>query len=126
MVDLAKIANTAKTPQQILAALDSVSKELRRLGARRVGLFGSYSTGNATPDSDLDFVVELERNSFDMYMEVNCATRSSRTRFMPRDYKLYLEDILQAIDKIENYLGDSSFESFTANPMQVDAVLHNL
>ena len=32
---------------------------------------------------------------------------------MPRDYKLYLEDILEAIDKIERYLEGISFEEFS-------------
>lgn len=32
----------------------------RRYGVRRLELFGSASTGNYRPDSDLDFLVEFE------------------------------------------------------------------
>jgi uncharacterized protein with HEPN domain len=45
---------------------------------------------------------------------------------MPRDYKLYLEDLLEAITKIEIYTEDTSFEDFKNNSLLVDAVLHNL
>ncbi len=45
---------------------------------------------------------------------------------MPRDYRLYLGDILDAIGKIEIYTSDSSFENFIQNGMLVDAVLFNL
>jgi predicted nucleotidyltransferase len=44
--------------------------ELRRLGVRRLGLFGSAARGEATEASDLDFLVEFDRKTFDAYMEV--------------------------------------------------------
>lgn len=34
--------------------------ELRALGARRVGLFGSFARGDARPDSDVDVYVEFD------------------------------------------------------------------
>ncbi|MEA2020848.1 MAG: DUF86 domain-containing protein [Candidatus Caldatribacteriota bacterium] len=42
-----------------------------------------------------------------------------------RDYILYLEDILDALKKIENYTKNISFEEFTNNDMIVDAVIRN-
>jgi uncharacterized protein with HEPN domain len=45
---------------------------------------------------------------------------------MPRDSKLYLEDIRQAIDKIEVYTRQVSFNDLQQNSMLLDAVLHNL
>ncbi len=44
---------------------------------------------------------------------------------MPRDYLLYLEDILEASKRIEDYIADMSIEGFNADTMRVDAVLHN-
>jgi hypothetical protein len=35
-----------------------------------LGLFGSCARGEATSGSDLDFVVELEKKSFDAYMDL--------------------------------------------------------
>ena len=42
-----------------------------------------------------------------------------------RDYVLFLEDILNAIEKIERYRRDLTFESLSKNEMVVDAVLRN-
>ena len=54
----------------VLQHLREQQQALRRLGVRRLGLFGSIARGEGCQDSDLDFVVELERNSFDAYMDV--------------------------------------------------------
>jgi predicted nucleotidyltransferase len=43
-------------------------KTLREYGVKRIGLFGSYVRGTATAVSDIDFLVELERLTFDDYM----------------------------------------------------------
>ena len=65
------------TRESVLAALDEHGRELRRLGVRRLGLFGSTARGQAGSESDLDFVVDLDRRTFDAYMDV----------------KLFLEDL---------------------------------
>lgn len=44
---------------------------------------------------------------------------------MPRDYKVYLEDIMEAIAKIERYVANLSFEEFTRNEMVLDAIIRN-
>lgn len=43
-----------------------------------------------------------------------------------RDYRLYLLDILKAIDKIKRYRGKKDFKAFAADDLVVDAVLRNL
>jgi predicted nucleotidyltransferase len=58
------------TRNQILDVLRLHQTELRRLGVRRLGLFGSAVRGEATEHSDLDFLVELDRKTFDAYMDV--------------------------------------------------------
>ena len=45
---------------------------------------------------------------------------------MPRDYKVYLEDILGAIQKIERYTRGLTFERFSRDERTVDAVVRNL
>lgn len=45
---------------------------------------------------------------------------------MPRDYRLYLKDILVAARKIDEYLRGVSFNAFSQDEMRVDAVLRNL
>jgi hypothetical protein len=44
---------------------------------------------------------------------------------MHRGYKLYLEDILASIDKIQSYIGSFSLEDFAKDEMRVDAVVRN-
>ena len=45
---------------------------------------------------------------------------------MSRDYKVYLEDILEAIDKIRTYTVGMSAGTFAADSKTLDAVLRNL
>jgi uncharacterized protein with HEPN domain len=44
----------------------------------------------------------------------------------PRDWRIRLEDILDAIDKIETYVVGMSFEEFSADTKTLDAVIRNL
>jgi len=45
---------------------------------------------------------------------------------MPKDYMVYIEDIKQAIIKIEKYTRDQTFAEFRKNELVVDAVVRNL
>jgi uncharacterized protein len=56
--------------REIMAVLAEKQGVLREMGVRRLGLFGSYRRGDATPDSDIDLLVVLARPSFDDYMDV--------------------------------------------------------
>lgn len=66
------------TRDEVLRRLSGRRAELLRLGARRLGLFGSFARGEARADSDVDLLVDLDHHGFDRYM----------------DLKLYLEDLL--------------------------------
>ncbi len=43
-----------------------------------------------------------------------------------RDYNLYLNDILSAIEKIEDYSKNSSYERFQHDKMLQDAIIRNI
>lgn len=45
---------------------------------------------------------------------------------MPRDFRLYLDDILQSIDKIQRYSSGISFDEFAKDDKSSDAVVRNL
>jgi len=45
---------------------------------------------------------------------------------MHREYKAYLRDILEAIDKIERYTKNMNFEDFSDNELIQDGVIRNL
>jgi predicted nucleotidyltransferase len=54
---------------EVFKTLEVNCEALRRLGVKRLGLFGSAARGEAGAASDLDFVVEFEHKSFDAYMD---------------------------------------------------------
>ena len=45
---------------------------------------------------------------------------------MPRDFRLYLDDILEAIHQIRTYMADLDEEAFTTDRKTQDAVIRNL
>jgi len=55
---------------EILRRLEENREQIRGYSVRRLGLFGSFARGEATETSDLDFVVEFEKKSFDAYMDL--------------------------------------------------------
>ena len=63
--DMAKISR-----DDILRILQENRDAIKVYGVRRLGLFGSYARGEDTETSDLDFVVEFEKKSFDAYMDL--------------------------------------------------------
>lgn len=69
-----------KSREEVLLVIEQNQVALRKLGVRRLGLFGSCARGEATVGSDLDFVVEFSDKSFDAYM----------------DLKSFLEDLFHA------------------------------
>ncbi len=58
------------TKEIILKSLEKKRDDIRKCGVKRLGLFGSFARGDSTPASDLDFVVEFEKKSFDGLMDL--------------------------------------------------------
>jgi predicted nucleotidyltransferase len=52
--------NAVLTREQAIERLHSVEQQIRRLGVRRLALFGSVVRNQATPTSDVDILVEFE------------------------------------------------------------------
>ena len=64
---------------EVLSDLREHLQTIRKFGVRRLGLFGSIARNEGSAESDLDFLVELEHDNFDAYM----------------DLKFFLEDLFQ-------------------------------
>ncbi len=65
---------------QILSLLKRHRPDLNRFGVKYIAVFGSVARDDASPESDIDILVEFEhRPDFDRYM----------------DLKFYLEDLLK-------------------------------
>ncbi len=62
-----------ETKDEILARLQEIEPQLRALGARRIGLFGSFVKGRQAADSDVDLLLEFEpgEKSFDHFMAIS-------------------------------------------------------
>lgn len=71
--------------------LASRKDDLSALGVRSIGLFGSAARGEASADSDLDFVVELRSHTFDAYMGV----KESLERMFGRRVDLVLKGAIK-------------------------------
>ena len=59
-----------KGRDEILKTLDHNREIIRGFGVRSLALFGSAVRGEASETSDLDFVVDFEKKSFDSYMDL--------------------------------------------------------
>ena len=58
------------TEQKILDLLQANEAHIKAFGVRSLGLFGSFAHGDNTDSSDLDFVVEFDKKTFDAYMDL--------------------------------------------------------
>ncbi len=58
--------NTQFSKQEIIALLRLEREQLfEKFGVVNIGLFGSFARGQASNDSDIDFIVELREPRFD-------------------------------------------------------------
>lgn len=70
------------TSDEILEKIQENMDEIKGFGVEKIGLFGSYITGEQRTESDIDILVEFKKNqkTFDHYM----------------DLKFFLEDLLNS------------------------------
>lgn len=60
------------TQKEILDFLQKHKAELEsRFGVKRIGLFGSFAKNEQKPQSDVDILVEIERDDVDIFMLKN-------------------------------------------------------
>lgn len=63
---------SVQTKEQVLTLLREQQPELRRLGVKRYGLFGSFMRNESHDQSDVDILVEFEpgQKTFDHFMQL--------------------------------------------------------
>ncbi|MCL5995945.1 MAG: nucleotidyltransferase family protein [Chloroflexi bacterium] len=61
-----------QTKVQLLAVLRQHQPQLKQLGVRRYGVFGSFARGEQTARSDVDLLIEFEpgEKTFDHFMQL--------------------------------------------------------
>lgn len=64
---------TAETRSDVLVALKDNQEQIKALGVRSLGLFGSFARDECRADSDVDLLVEFEpgRKTFDNFMRLS-------------------------------------------------------
>ena len=60
------------TSKQIIEKIEENISVIKKLGVKKIGLFGSYSRNQQKPTSDIDIIVEFdkEKKTFDNYMDL--------------------------------------------------------
>ncbi len=59
-----------RTGDDILRLLSEKSSAIRRFGVKQIGIFGSFARGEQKANSDVDVLVEMDRSTFDAYMNL--------------------------------------------------------
>ncbi|HVC58536.1 MAG TPA: nucleotidyltransferase family protein [Candidatus Acidoferrales bacterium] len=92
----------------ILRALESNDRNIKKLGATGVGLFGSYARGEQRSESDIDILVEFSsgKKSFHNYMQLKL--------FLERIFKRKVDLVMR--DPITPELKRSILESTILKP----------
>ena len=135
----------------VLAILAAHRDELRETyGVKSLALFGSVARDEAGPASDIDLLVEFDRSIglfhlFDTqhFLEdllgraVDLTPRNSIRPELrdiilaeainaPREWRLRITDILDAIARIQRYTADLTEDAFVNDERTRDAVIRNL
>jgi len=66
------VTTVAQTKADVFSRSRDLENQLRSLGVKRLGLFGSFVREEQVPKSDVDFLLEFEpgRKSFDNFMRI--------------------------------------------------------
>lgn len=56
--------------EKIITKLKDKKKEIKKMSVKKIGLFGSFVKGEQKINSDVDFLVEFKKISFDNYMDL--------------------------------------------------------
>jgi predicted nucleotidyltransferase len=64
--------NELKNKEQIFKLLQSNNQKIKSYGVKRIGLFGSFVKNQQTDKSDIDFIVEFEKDkkSYNSYINL--------------------------------------------------------
>lgn len=137
---------------QVITLLKARRPQLETFGVKSLALFGSVARDEARPDSDVDLLVEFSQPidlfvlvRLQQYLEtvLHCAVdlgtldsvkpqlRHSIGRdivlvMTSRDWKLRVQDILQAIAEIQTFTAGMTFEEFQADTKTIRAVIADI
>ena len=67
---MSELVQTRWIAESILEFLHDHAEELQAMGVMKIGLFGSYVRGEQTPESDMDFLVQMRTPAYRDFMNV--------------------------------------------------------
>jgi len=56
--------------EKILKKIEREKEKIRKTGAKKIGLFGSFVKGEQKKKSDIDFLVEFDKITFNNYFDL--------------------------------------------------------
>ena len=122
----------------------------RRYKVREIGLFGSWGRGEQHESSDIDVLVEFEEggrplrldwagalSGRSLWVSCRCCAAQGASAGTAdggvgasgegmRDYRIYLKDIVAAMESIERFIEGMDFEAFQADDKTASAVMRKL
>lgn len=94
------------TEDKIIDEIERHGEEIQQFGVKEIGLFGSYSKGEPDEESDIDILVEFEKDekTFDNYMDLKFFLED----LFDREVDLVIKDALRTHMK-ENILRSTRY-----------------
>ena len=82
------------TKNDIVTAIQDNMREIKKYGVKKIGVFGSVARATQTRDSDIDILVEFQKDKkvFDNYMELKFFLE----KLFNRKVDLVIEDALKS------------------------------
>ena len=56
--------------KEIIKKIEEKSKDIRKYNVKKIGLFGSFAKGKQHKKSDIDIIVNFDKETFDNYMDL--------------------------------------------------------
>jgi len=136
------------TKDEVINKLRAHEPELKAAGIVRLAVFGSVARGDNSPDSDVDLLADfdtakrytlltmgrLENRLADLlgarvdlsspeWLKESLRIAFCERRFLPsREPERHLRDILESIDRIDEFIGDMTFTAYQRDEKKKAAV----
>ena len=65
--------SAVQNKKEVFKTISDHSAQLKELGVKKLGLFGSFVRGEQTPESDVDLLIQFEpdKKNFDNFMDLS-------------------------------------------------------
>ena len=64
------MAKETLNSKEIIKKIEEKSKDIKKYNVKKIGLFGSFSKNKQHKKSDIDIIVNFDKETFDNYMDL--------------------------------------------------------